>query len=237
MVLAAVALLAGCGTTAAKTTKITSSRSSSKSLPGPWTGNGTENLGTIRVPQDTILYWICASCGGKNFIVSDTDVQSNQITVDALGPTSGQTHVDAGTYHDVTVATESGFWSISLGKPAMVPLATPAPQPSTNQTQASTTPAADSEANPTNCPAGTVAADGGCAATNTPEGGCTTNCSPGAPSPDGTPCVLVGGSAGSVQNGQCEPPQQAPPETPTRPDQTSSAPTTCGYLPDGTPAC
>jgi len=78
-----------------------------------FSGNGEENIGTVHVRQDSELYWSCPSCGGDNFTIENSDGDSD-IAVNALGPTSGKTFIDAGTYHDVTVNTEGGDWTLSI---------------------------------------------------------------------------------------------------------------------------
>lgn len=87
------------------------------SEPGPFNGNGTENLGTINVPNNTVLKWSCAACGGangNNFIVGNNPNDANQIDVNGLDVAAGQTVVDGGTYHDVQVLTEANGWTITF---------------------------------------------------------------------------------------------------------------------------
>lgn len=81
--------------------------------PGPFHGNGTENVGTIKVPNNTVLHWQCASCRGSNFIITNSFNDASEIAVNSLGPVSGQTVVDGGTYHDVQVIGDNG-WTITF---------------------------------------------------------------------------------------------------------------------------
>jgi hypothetical protein len=78
-----------------------------------FSGDGAYNIGTIHVHDDSELYWSCSSCADQNFQMSNSDPNVN-ITVNALGPTSGKTFLDAGDYHDVTVNTEGGAWAITI---------------------------------------------------------------------------------------------------------------------------
>jgi rubrerythrin len=79
-----------------------------------YSGTGGENIGTIHVPTDSILTWECPPCGSDNFIISNSPNDENQIDVNTLNRTSGETHVDEGTYHDVEVNTEGEEWTIHI---------------------------------------------------------------------------------------------------------------------------
>ncbi len=77
-------------------------------------GDGSENIGTVNVASQSTLHWSCPSCANDNFAVTNSANDSGLIDVNALGPTSGQTVVDAGTYHDVSINTEGGVWTITI---------------------------------------------------------------------------------------------------------------------------
>ncbi len=79
-----------------------------------YSGTGGENIGTIHVPTDSILTWECPSCGSDNFIVGNSPNDESQIDVNTINHTSGETHVDEGTYHDVEVNTEGEEWTIHI---------------------------------------------------------------------------------------------------------------------------
>jgi hypothetical protein len=104
--------------TSTTTTSITSTKvGTTTALPHPtssFSGNGGENIGTINVSQPSELEWSCPSCAGDNFAISNSANDANQIDVNALGPTSGQTYVDPGSYHDVEINTEGGAWTINI---------------------------------------------------------------------------------------------------------------------------
>ena len=104
--------------TSTTTTSITSTKvSTTTALPHPtssFSGNGSENIGTVNVSQPSELKWSCPSCTSDNFQIGNNPNDSSQITVNALGPTSGQTYLDPGTYHDVSINTEGGAWTINI---------------------------------------------------------------------------------------------------------------------------
>lgn len=77
-------------------------------------GNGGQSIGTINVSAPSTLRWSCPSCAGDNFAVTNSPSDSGSIFVNALGPTSGSTSVDPGVYHDVSVDTEGGDWTIVI---------------------------------------------------------------------------------------------------------------------------
>lgn len=94
----------------------TQSVPSSAPEPGPFNGADTQNVGTITVPDNTVLHWTCAACGGSNgsnFIVSNNFSDASEIAVNSLDEGSGQTVVDGGTYHDVQVEG-SGSWTLTF---------------------------------------------------------------------------------------------------------------------------
>jgi hypothetical protein len=82
-------------------------------------GQGAENLGTITVPAHTVLEWSCSTSAtdNGNVIVGNNPSDPKQIDVNALGQASGQTVVDAGTYHDVTINTEGDAWTLTFAHP------------------------------------------------------------------------------------------------------------------------
>lgn len=127
-----VVLLVIIGVIAAATSKHSSSNGTSISLPantttqsvsastpepGPFSGQGDENLGTVRVPDNTVLNWSCPSCAGSNgdnFIVDNSPGDGALIDVNSLDQGSGQTVVDGGVYHDVSVTTEGSAWTLTF---------------------------------------------------------------------------------------------------------------------------
>lgn len=101
-------------TTGTGTAAGTSSTDSPPAQPQTFKGVGTENIGTIDVSVQSTLHWSCSSCANDNFIVSNSFNDSGTIDVNSDGPTSGQTVVDAGTYHDVSINTEGEAWTITI---------------------------------------------------------------------------------------------------------------------------
>ena len=79
-----------------------------------YTGGGAENIGTINVPVESILHWECPPCGSDNFIIGNHPNDSKTITVNQLNATSGETHIEEGAYHAVTVNTEGESWTIRI---------------------------------------------------------------------------------------------------------------------------
>lgn len=79
-----------------------------------FTGTGGENLGTVNVTTESTLHWECPPCGSDNFAVTNSPNDSNQMFVNTINRTSGETHVDEGTYHDVSVNTEGEEWTIKI---------------------------------------------------------------------------------------------------------------------------
>jgi hypothetical protein len=79
------------------------------------TGVGTENMGTVRVPTQSLLKWSCASCGGANFQINNSPSDGSTVDVNGLNQTSGQTVLDAGTYHDFEINTEGPNWTVTIG--------------------------------------------------------------------------------------------------------------------------
>lgn len=77
-------------------------------------GTGSENIGTINVPAQSTLRWTCRTCGGQNFQMFNDPADGQLINVNALGPTSGKTVVDVGTYHKVEVNTGGQEWEIRI---------------------------------------------------------------------------------------------------------------------------
>lgn len=79
-----------------------------------YTGTGGENIGTINITVESTLYWECPPCGSDNFSITNNPNDENTIFVNTLNRTSGETHVDEGTYHDVQVNTEGESWTIRI---------------------------------------------------------------------------------------------------------------------------
>jgi hypothetical protein len=99
--------------------------------PQTFSGVGSENIGTIKVPVASTLKWSCPTCasGAGNFIINNGATNSSQIDVNALHQTSGKTFVNAGTYTDVSIETEGGNWTITIspGNSTQSSAATPTP--------------------------------------------------------------------------------------------------------------
>lgn len=72
-----------------------------------FSGDGSQNLGTITVPSDSTLYWQCDSCSSMD-ISSQTNSDGNSIAVSSSA-TSGQSPISAGTYDNVQVSTDAAF--------------------------------------------------------------------------------------------------------------------------------
>jgi hypothetical protein len=72
-----------------------------------FSGNGSQNLGTINVPSDSTLYWECDSCSSMD-ISSQTNSDGNSISVSSTA-TSGQSPISAGTYDNVQVTADAAF--------------------------------------------------------------------------------------------------------------------------------
>jgi len=105
------------GPTSSPALVTTSSPTPASSTPAAaqtFRGDGSENIGTVNVPTQSTLHWSCATCAHENFVVSNNVRDAGLIDVDALGPASGQTVLDAGTYHDVAIDTEGQAWSIRI---------------------------------------------------------------------------------------------------------------------------
>lgn len=79
-------------------------------LAGPYSGNGSENVGTITVNAGATLQWACHGCSVFSI---DSDLSgSNVISVDSQA-SSGSTFVDAGTYTNVRVISD-GNWAFRI---------------------------------------------------------------------------------------------------------------------------
>lgn len=92
-------------------------------LPHSIRGNSVTDIGSIRVPPNTILHWHCPECGpptrywaGSTFQVMNdqNDPQLLLMGINALGQTGGQEILSGGTYHDVYVETATAHWSLSF---------------------------------------------------------------------------------------------------------------------------
>lgn len=77
--------------------------------PGVYSGDGEKNLGTIKVPVESVLSW---HGGGGTFSIINDPGDPHTIDVASTG-TSGSTTVAPGTYHDVDVLA-LGRWSFTL---------------------------------------------------------------------------------------------------------------------------
>lgn len=95
-----------------KPTSASSSAAPAKSQT--FTGQGSRDIGKVSVPVQSTLHWSCPSCANDNFAITNSTTDAYLIHVDALGPTSGQAIIDAGTYHNVEIDTEGGAWTITV---------------------------------------------------------------------------------------------------------------------------
>jgi hypothetical protein len=71
-----------------------------------WSGNGGENIGTVHVPQDSVIQW--TDDGGLFAILDD----ENAVEVNSEGH-SGTSAISAGTYHHFQVNAD-GNWTIKI---------------------------------------------------------------------------------------------------------------------------
>lgn len=75
-----------------------------------FSGNGSKNIGTIRVTDDAVLEWKHKSSIGEGFfIVSDEEAKIN---VNSSGR-RGESALEPGTYRNVDV-TADGDWSMTI---------------------------------------------------------------------------------------------------------------------------
>jgi hypothetical protein len=79
-----------------------------------YSGNGGENIGTINVTAASILRWECPACTSDNFQIFNSAKDEHGITVNTINQTSGETHLEEGTYHEVLVNTEGESWTIRI---------------------------------------------------------------------------------------------------------------------------
>lgn len=91
--------------------------SASSANAGHYSGNGSENLGTITVSQPSTLKWSCSGC--LVFAIDgSTPDYSATIGVDSEHHSSGVTAVEPGTYHSVNVTADEGEtnegWTITI---------------------------------------------------------------------------------------------------------------------------
>jgi hypothetical protein len=78
-----------------------------------YSGTGGENIGTIHVTAASLLHWECA-CTSDNFQIFNSAKDEHNITVNTINQTSGKTHLEEGTYHEVLVNTEGESWTIHI---------------------------------------------------------------------------------------------------------------------------
>lgn len=94
---------------AATSQSATASTPAAPASPQTFNGNGSENLGTIRVSQNSLLTWTCDTCTQSGmFIVSDGTNNGNLIYLSQAG-TTGKTEVSADTYANVQVVAAGPF--------------------------------------------------------------------------------------------------------------------------------
>ena len=79
---------------------------------GQFSGRGSKDLGTIEVPQDSILSWTTSDdgFGSRLFAVMDRDFKIN---VSVRGRGRGQSPVKPGVYNEVTV-NSVGDWTMTI---------------------------------------------------------------------------------------------------------------------------
>jgi hypothetical protein len=82
--------------------------------PQTFTGTGSENIGTVKVPVQSTLHWLCSTCSQDNFQIFNSVTDASDIGVNGLKQTAGKTVVDAGTYTDVQINTEGQKWTIKI---------------------------------------------------------------------------------------------------------------------------
>jgi hypothetical protein len=82
-----------------------------------FTGNGSENLGTINVTTASTLHWSCPGCTVFG-INAATSGYTATIGVDSSNHSEGVTAVEPGTYHSVDVISDEGEsasgWTIHI---------------------------------------------------------------------------------------------------------------------------
>lgn len=101
--------LAGCGGSSASSSSTTSSPQAASGQS--FSGNGTQNLGTIRVSHPSKLEWTCHGCSSFA-VVSEPSNTNNAITiVSTFG--SGSSVVDPGNY-PATDVVAVGSWTIHI---------------------------------------------------------------------------------------------------------------------------
>lgn len=96
----------------------TAAKAAPPAKPQTFTGNGTENLGTINVPVASTLHWSCPGCAVFS-ITGQTSSYAQTIAVDSSSSTSGSSAVEPGTYHGVEVISDEGVsggsgWTVTI---------------------------------------------------------------------------------------------------------------------------
>jgi hypothetical protein len=96
-------------TTAQSAPNTVAQNATAPAKPQLFTGNGSENLGTIVVPKDSTLTWNCGSCTQTGMeILANGQGLGNDIAVMQTA-TSGKSAVTADTYRNVTVNADGPF--------------------------------------------------------------------------------------------------------------------------------
>jgi len=83
--------------------------SSSSSSAGSYSGNGTKNIGTITVSQPSVLHWTAP----EGFSITGEATPDEHPIAVASKASSGESVVEPGTYHDVSVIAV-GEWSFTI---------------------------------------------------------------------------------------------------------------------------
>jgi hypothetical protein len=99
--------------TQTQTETVTASSTAAPAGTQSFSGANAQNLGTIKVPSQSLLRWSCAGCGSSTFTITNNSSDAGAIGVSAQNATSGETAVAAGTFTDVTT-TGSGSWTFTI---------------------------------------------------------------------------------------------------------------------------
>jgi hypothetical protein len=76
---------------------------------GSYSGNGTKSLGTIVVPQTSVIHW---HAEGGLFAIDNSAEDAQTIALSSKAA-SGETVIEAGTYHQVQVLA-TGEWGFTI---------------------------------------------------------------------------------------------------------------------------
>lgn len=123
LLLSGAIFLAGCGGSTQTVTQVaqtvtateTVTQTSSPAAPAAprghsFSGNGTEELGTVTVHAPSTITWHCDGCAAFALTSHVTGTEAINVGSSASGGTS---HVDPGTYPDTQVIS-NGSWSVVI---------------------------------------------------------------------------------------------------------------------------